>query len=115
MRHLGSILLSGCRAPQVYRDFPQGSPTGYLVDPRYCTRCGDCLRVCRCGAVGGYTFSGGDKEREALETAREHFVARLAEGDDVHAERALRYLDAALAQGTALAAARHPLRSFARR
>ena len=30
-------------------------------------------------------------------------------------EKALRYLDAALAQGTALAAARHPLRSFARR
>jgi hypothetical protein len=54
-------------------------------------------------------------DRVALETAREHFVARLAEGDDVHAERALRYLDAALAQGTALAAARHPLRSFARR
>ena len=48
-------------------------------------------------------------DRVALETAREHFVARLAEGDDVHAEKALRYLDAALA------AARHPLRSFARR
>ena len=54
-------------------------------------------------------------DRVALETAREHFVARLAEGDDVHAEKALRYLDAALAQGTTLAAARHPLRSFARR
>lgn len=57
---LGSILLTGCRSPQVYRDFPQGSPTGYLVDPRYCTRCGDCLRVCRCEAVGGYTFHEGD-------------------------------------------------------
>ena len=53
-------------------------------------------------------------DRVALETAREHFVARLAEGDDVHAERAIRYLDAAL-QGTALTAARHPLRSIARR
>jgi hypothetical protein len=50
-----------------------------------------------------------------LETAREHFVARLAEGDDVHAERAIRYIDAALGQGTTLAAARHPLRSLARR
>ena len=54
-------------------------------------------------------------DRVALETAREHFVARLAEGDDVHAEKAIRYLDAALAQGTALTAARHPLRSIARR
>jgi hypothetical protein len=54
-------------------------------------------------------------DRVALETAREHFVARLAEGDDVHAEKAIRYLDAALAQGTTLAAARHPLRSLARR
>jgi hypothetical protein len=57
--------------------------------------------------------AAGDKV--ALETARDHFVARLAEGDDVHAEKALRYLDAALAQGTTMAAARHPLRSFARR
>lgn len=54
-------------------------------------------------------------DRVALETAREHFVARLAEGDDVHAEKAIRYLDSALAQGTTLAAARHPLRSLARR
>jgi hypothetical protein len=54
-------------------------------------------------------------DRVALETAREHFVARLAEGDDVHAERALHYLDAALAQRATLAAARHPLRSLARR
>ena len=54
-------------------------------------------------------------DRVALETAREHFVARLAEGDDVHAETAIRYLDSALAQGTTLAAARHPLRSLARR
>jgi hypothetical protein len=54
-------------------------------------------------------------DRVALETAREHFVARLAEGDDVHAVKALRYLEAALAQGTTLAAARHPLRSLARR
>jgi len=70
---LGSLLLSGCRSPEVYRDFPQtdearydprlgiGPPTGYLVDPRYCTRCGDCLRVCRCEAVGGYTFNENDK------------------------------------------------------
>jgi hypothetical protein len=57
--------------------------------------------------------AGGD--RVALETARDHFVARLAEGDDTHAEKALRYLDAALAQGTALGTARHPLRSFAKR
>ena len=54
-------------------------------------------------------------DRVAMETAREHFVARLAEGDDVHAEKALCYLDAALAQGTALAAARHPLRAIVRR
>jgi hypothetical protein len=54
-------------------------------------------------------------DRVALETAREHFVARLTEGGDIHAEKALRYLDAALAQGTALGAARHPLRTFARR
>jgi len=53
-------------------------------------------------------------DRVALETAREHFVARLAEGDDVHAEKALRYLDAALAQARS-ATARHPLRSLARR
>ena len=52
-------------------------------------------------------------DRVAMETAREHFVARLAEGDDVHAEKALRYLDAAL--GTTVGAARHPLRGFARR
>jgi hypothetical protein len=56
-----------------------------------------------------------DGDRVALETAREHFVARVVEGDDVHAETAIRYLDAALAQGTALGAARHPLRTFARR
>jgi len=54
-------------------------------------------------------------DRVALETARDHFVARLAEGGDVHAEKALRYLDAALAQGTAIGAARQSLRSFARR
>jgi hypothetical protein len=54
-------------------------------------------------------------DRVALETARDHFVARLAEGEDVHAEKALRYLDTALAQGTMVGAARHPLRGFARR
>jgi hypothetical protein len=54
-------------------------------------------------------------DRVALETAREHFVARLTEGGDVHAEKALRYLEAALGQGTARDAARHPLRTFARR
>ena len=54
-------------------------------------------------------------DRVALETAKEHFVARLAEGDDIHAEKALRYLDAALAQGTTRGATRHPLRSLARR
>jgi hypothetical protein len=53
-------------------------------------------------------------DRVALETAREHFVARLAEGDDVLATRALAYLDAALAQGGGLAG-RNPLRSAARR
>jgi hypothetical protein len=56
--------------------------------------------------------AGGD--RVALETAREHFVARLAEGGDAHAERALRSLDAALTQGTGLIG-RRPLRSLARR
>ena len=54
-------------------------------------------------------------DRVALETARDHFVARVAEGEDACAEKALRYLDAALTQGTALGAARHPLRTFARR
>jgi ferredoxin len=52
---LGSLMgLTGCRAPQVYRDYPSGSPTGYLVDTSICTRCGDCYRVCRCDAVGGH-------------------------------------------------------------
>jgi ferredoxin len=52
---LGSLFsLTGCRAPMVYRDYPKGSPTGYLVDPSICTRCGDCYRVCRCDAVGGH-------------------------------------------------------------
>jgi hypothetical protein len=50
-------------------------------------------------------------DRVALETAREHFVARLAEGEDSHAERALRYLDAALAHGQGLTG-RGPLRSI---
>lgn len=54
-------------------------------------------------------------DRVALETAREHFVARLAEGDDMHAEKAMRYLDAALSQSGVRTAARHPLRSIARR
>jgi ferredoxin len=76
---LGSILLSGCRAPMVYRDFPEndtnrfpknlGPPTGYLVDPQYCTRCGDCLRVCRCDAVGGYTFDENNKHKSPAPTA----------------------------------------------
>ena len=50
----------------------------------------------------------------ALETAREHFVARLADGEDACAERALSYLDAALAQGSGLTSLR-PLRPSARR
>lgn len=54
-------------------------------------------------------------DRVALETAREHFVARLSEGDDVHAEKALRYLEAALAQEAPVGTARHPLRSIVRR
>ncbi|MBV8296576.1 MAG: hypothetical protein JO085_07055 [Acidimicrobiia bacterium] len=58
-------------------------------------------------------------DRVALETAREHFVARLTEGGDVHAEKAIRYLEAALTQGTTLGAARgaarHPLRTLAGR
>jgi hypothetical protein len=49
----------------------------------------------------------------ALETAREHFVARLAEGEDACAARALAYLDAALSQRTGLTS-RRPLRSAAR-
>lgn len=53
-------------------------------------------------------------DRVALETARDHFVARLADCEDVHAETALRYLDAAL-QSPSLAGTRHPLRGFARR
>jgi ferredoxin len=68
---LGSLLISSCRAPQVYRDFPAGSPTGYLVDPRYCTRCGDCLRVCRCDAVGGYTFNETDKKKSPARNEEE--------------------------------------------
>ncbi len=54
-------------------------------------------------------------DRVALETARDHFVARVAEDDDVHAEKALCYLDTALRQRAGLRAARHPLRSIARR
>jgi len=54
-------------------------------------------------------------DRVALEKARDHFVARLADCEDVHAETALRYLDAALAQGPSMAGARHPLRAIARR
>ena len=49
-------------------------------------------------------------DRVAVETAREHFVARLAEGDDVYAERALAYLDGALS-----VTGRRPLRSVVRR
>ena len=75
---LGSILLSSCRAPMVYRPFPEndpnrfptnlGPPTGYLVDPAFCTRCGDCLRVCRCDAVGGYTFDEHNKHKSPAPT-----------------------------------------------
>lgn len=68
---LGSLLLSSCRAPQVYRDFPQGSPTGYLVDPRFCTRCGDCLRVCRCDAVGGFTYDADNKKKSPATSEEE--------------------------------------------
>jgi len=50
----------------------------------------------------------------AIETAREHFVARLAEGDDVCAERAISYLEGALTVGQGLTA-RRPLRSAVRR
>ena len=50
----------------------------------------------------------------ALETAREHFVARLAEGDDTCAERALSYLEGALTVGQGITA-RRPLRSTVRR
>jgi ferredoxin len=49
---LGSLMgLTGCRATEVYRDFPDGAPTGYIIDPTVCTQCGDCERVCRCDAV----------------------------------------------------------------
>ena len=68
---LGSILLSGCRAPMVYRDFPQGSPTGYLVDPRICTRCGDCLRVCHCDAVGGFTYDEHNSKKSPAKSPDE--------------------------------------------
>jgi len=76
---LGSLVLSSCRAPMVYRDFPQPGdrfqhndpPTGYLVDPRYCTRCGDCLRVCRCDAVGGYTFDANNKKKSPAKNEEE--------------------------------------------
>jgi hypothetical protein len=50
----------------------------------------------------------------AIETAREHFVARLAEGDDACAERAVSYLEGALSVGQGLTG-RRPLRSTARR
>jgi hypothetical protein len=53
-------------------------------------------------------------DRVALETASEHFVARLAEGDDACAERALAYLEAAMASRTGITA-RHPLRSISSR
>jgi hypothetical protein len=53
-------------------------------------------------------------DRVALETAREHFVARLTEGEDVCAARAVAYLDAALSHGPGLTG-RRPLRSIARR
>ena len=49
----------------------------------------------------------------AIETAREHVVARLAEGDDACAERALSYLESALTVGQGITA-RRPLRSAAR-
>ena len=64
--------------------------------------------------VRGYLIGGPLYETEGSQSDPED-LRRLAEGDDVHAEKALRYLDAALTQGTTLAAARHPLRSFARR
>jgi hypothetical protein len=54
------------------------------------------------------------EDRVALETARDHFVARLAEGGDACAARALAYLDAALASKPGITA-RHPLRSIATR
>ena len=50
----------------------------------------------------------------AIETAREHFVARLAEGEDACAERALSYLEGALSVGQGITA-RRPLRSAVRR
>jgi uncharacterized Fe-S center protein len=50
----GALAMTGCRAPQNVRDFPKGSPTGYLIDTTLCTRCGDCQRVCRCDAVSGH-------------------------------------------------------------
>jgi len=49
-----------------------------------------------------------------METAREHFVARLTEGEDACAVRAVAYLDAALSHGTGLTG-RRPRRSIARR
>ncbi len=67
--------------------------------------------VRRAGKELAGTASG---DTVAMETAREHFVARLAEGDDVCAERALSYLDAALSVGQGLTA-RRPLRSAVRR
>ena len=51
---LGGLLASatGCRAPAVFRDYPSGAPTGYVIDPALCTHCRDCARVCRCDAIG---------------------------------------------------------------
>ena len=50
----------------------------------------------------------------AIETAREHFVARVAEGDDTCAERAMSYLESALNVGQGITS-RRPLRSAVRR
>jgi ferredoxin len=50
---LGTLLAAaGCRATPAVRGFPDGSPTAYYVDPALCTHCQDCLRVCRCDAIG---------------------------------------------------------------
>jgi ferredoxin len=62
---LGGLIAAatGCRATPAVRPFAGGSPTAYYVDPALCTHCQDCLRVCRCDAIGfdASTHRGADE------------------------------------------------------